>query len=159
MWDNLTLLHQRLIPTALAALVLLLPIELSLYELRLAPAAFEPVSVRDSEFARRKPDRTAECGSIFRLMPPIWRPRLTMKVKRNDVEIFVYSENKSDSPTLIRCLSYIVAQTQSHLGREVDFLSHRNRDLKIIPTLVVGFRNARLRCSMSGANKYPEYHE
>src|SRR6266853_875550 len=118
-------------------------------DLRLAPASFEPISIRDSEFACRKPDGTAECCSIFRLMPPVWRPRLTMKVKRNDVEIFVKLENKSNSPTLIRRLSYIVAKTQSHLSR----------DLKIIPTLVVVFRNARLRCYMSGAHKYPEYKE
>src|SRR5258708_28261958 len=55
-------------------------------DLRLAPASFEPISIRDSEFPFRKPDGTAECGSIFRLMPPLWSPHLTTQFIRTDLD-------------------------------------------------------------------------
>src|SRR5260221_1265831 len=53
-------------------------------DLRLAPAAFEPISISDSEFANRNPDGGAERRPILRLMPTVWRPRLPMKIKRSE---------------------------------------------------------------------------
>src|SRR5205807_337114 len=51
-------------------------------DLRRAPAPFEPISIRDSEFACRNPHGGAERRPIFRLMPAVWWPRLPMKIKR-----------------------------------------------------------------------------
>jgi hypothetical protein len=51
-------------------------------DLRMAPASFEPISIRDNEFAYGNPDGAAERYPIFRLMPAVWRPRLPMKIKR-----------------------------------------------------------------------------
>src|SRR2546422_7887369 len=52
------------------------------FDLRRAPAPFERISIRDSEFACRNPHGGAERRPIFRLMPTVWRPRLPMKIKR-----------------------------------------------------------------------------
>src|SRR5882724_3879804 len=51
-------------------------------DLRLAPASFEPTSIRDSEFACRNTNGGAERCPVFRLMSSVWRPRLPMKIRR-----------------------------------------------------------------------------
>src|SRR5258705_6576148 len=47
-------------------------------DLRFAPASFEPISIRDSKFPHRNPNRSAERCSIFILMLPVWRSRLAV---------------------------------------------------------------------------------
>ena len=67
-----------------------------------------------------------------------------MKVKRIEREVFVSLNHKANAPTLVHGLRHVIAKPERALHRKIDNFCKRNRELNVIPTLIIRLRHAGL---------------
>src|SRR5439155_2241415 len=97
-------------------------------DLRVAPAALEPVTL-EGEFAGRKSQSRVRSQPIFILPLAVRWASFAVKIEWIETQVLVGFDYPTDSPALINYGAEITANSNRALKHEVDFLAHRYRQL------------------------------
>src|SRR5215471_11476592 len=105
--------------------------------LRFAPTPLEPVARGEGELLNWLPKIRANRQPIFVLRNSSWRLGFAMKIEHLQDDVFFQRMVKTNSPSLIYRIRHVVPKPQGSLEHDFSSLAERNRELYVIPALIV----------------------